>query len=105
MPDPSLPSAIPAYLERQHVDAIRVDALTGDASDRRYFRVLRRNGPSRVLALHVEPFDPDALPFCRVAQLLAAMPLPETIFVCSFDMGQAPPPLTGPHLRARQLAA
>ena len=50
--------------------------LTGDASDRRYFRVLRRNGPSRVLALHVEPFDADAQPFCRVAQLLAAMPLP-----------------------------
>jgi N-acetylmuramate 1-kinase len=50
--------------------------LTGDASDRKYFRVLRRNDPSIVLALHAESFDPDGLPFLRVARLLQAMPLP-----------------------------
>jgi N-acetylmuramate 1-kinase len=75
---PVLPEAVTAYLERSGLgaEATTVLPLTGDASDRRYFRVLRRDGPSRVLALHAEAFDPDALPFCRVAQLLAAMPLP-----------------------------
>lgn len=78
MPAPVLPDRITAYLERSGLatEATTVLPLTGDASDRRYFRVLRRRGPSRVLALHVEPFDPDTLPFCRVAQLLAAMPMP-----------------------------
>jgi aminoglycoside/choline kinase family phosphotransferase len=78
MSAPVLPDRITAYLERSGLatEATTVLPLTGDASDRRYFRVLRRRGPSRVLALHVEPFDPDALPFCRVAQLLAAMPMP-----------------------------
>jgi aminoglycoside/choline kinase family phosphotransferase len=73
-----LPERVTAYLERSGLgaEATTVLPLTGDASDRRYFRVLRRNGPSRVLALHVDTFDPDALPFSRVAQLLAAMPLP-----------------------------
>jgi N-acetylmuramate 1-kinase len=78
MSAPEVPDRVAVYLERTGLgaEATTVLPLTGDASDRRYFRVLRRNGPSRVLALHVEPFDPDALPFCRVAQLLAAMPLP-----------------------------
>ncbi len=75
---PALSERVAVYLERSGlgVEATTVLSLTGDASDRRYFRVLRRNGPSRVLALHVEPFDPDRQPFCRVAQLLGAMPLP-----------------------------
>jgi aminoglycoside/choline kinase family phosphotransferase len=78
MSAPVLPDRVTAYLERSGLgaEATTVLPLTGDASDRRYFRVLRRTGPSRVLALHVDPFDPGALPFCRVAQLLAAMPLP-----------------------------
>lgn len=78
MAAPVLPDPITTYLERSGLiaEATTVLPLTGDASDRRYFRVLLRSGPSRVLALHVEPFDPDALPFCRVAQLLAAMPMP-----------------------------
>jgi len=78
MSAPVLPDRVTAYLERSGLgaEATTVLPLTGDASDRRYFRVLRRDGPSRVLALHGEPFDADALPFCRVAQLLAAMPLP-----------------------------
>jgi aminoglycoside/choline kinase family phosphotransferase len=78
MSAPALPDRITTYLERSGLgsEATTVLPLTGDASDRRYFRVLRRRGPSRVLALHVEPFDPDTLPFCRVSQLLAAMPMP-----------------------------
>ena len=74
----ALPDRVTAYLERSGLAAetASVLPLTGDASDRRYFRVLRRSGPARVLALHVEPFDAGKLPFCRVAQLMAAMPLP-----------------------------
>jgi N-acetylmuramate 1-kinase len=73
-----LPDRVTTYLERSGLagEIATVLPLTGDASDRRYFRLLRRAGPSRVLALHVEPFDPGAQPFCRVAQLLSAMPLP-----------------------------
>ena len=73
-----LPGNITTYLERSGM-APRVASvlpLTGDASDRRYFRVLRREEPSVVFALHAEPFDADRLPFVRVAGLFEAMPLP-----------------------------
>jgi aminoglycoside/choline kinase family phosphotransferase len=73
-----LPANITTYLERSGM-APRVSSvlpLTGDASDRRYFRVLRREDSSLVFALHTEPFDADRLPFVRVAGLFDAMPLP-----------------------------
>ena len=54
----------------------KVLPLTGDASDRQYFRVLMRNEPSQVLALHTGPIDFEALPFVNVARLLASMPVP-----------------------------
>ena len=54
----------------------RVVPLSGDASDRRYFRVLLRDAPSQVLAVHPGPLDFDALPFVNVARLLEAMRLP-----------------------------
>ena len=54
----------------------RVMPLTGDASDRRYFRVLLRDGESIVLALHAGPIDFATLPFANVAELLQQMPLP-----------------------------
>jgi aminoglycoside/choline kinase family phosphotransferase len=54
----------------------RVVPLTGDASDRRYFRVLPHEGPPQVLAVHPGPIDFDALPFVNVAHLLSAMPVP-----------------------------
>jgi aminoglycoside/choline kinase family phosphotransferase len=50
--------------------------LTGDASDRRYYRVLVRQEPSQVLAVHPGPIEFDRLPFVNVARLLAAMPVP-----------------------------
>ena len=49
----------------------RVVPLTGDASDRRYFRVLLPDAPSIVLALYSAPFDVRSLPFVNVATLLA----------------------------------
>jgi N-acetylmuramate 1-kinase len=54
----------------------KVVPLTGDASDRRYFRVLLSNGESAVLALHAGPIEFASLPFANVADLLQKVPLP-----------------------------
>ena len=54
----------------------RVVPLTGDASDRRYFRIIPADGPSIVLALHAGPIDFASLPFARVGELLQQIPLP-----------------------------
>ena len=56
--------------------AAKVVPLTGDASDRRYFRVLLRDEPAQVLAVHPGPIDFAALPFVNVARLLSEMPVP-----------------------------
>ena len=75
-PDDAL-TRVQAYLERARVPSPRVVTLTGDASDRRYFRILTPGTPSSfVLAAYATPFDYDALPFVNVARLLAAMPVP-----------------------------
>jgi hypothetical protein len=55
---------------------VRVVPLTGDASDRRYFRLIASDGVSSVLALHAQPFEFEALPFVNVARLFQAVPLP-----------------------------
>ena len=55
---------------------VRVVPLTGDASDRRYFRIISPDGPSTVLALHAEAIDFATLPFASVARLLQEVPLP-----------------------------
>ncbi len=69
---------IDGYLHRSGLSARspRVVPLTGDASDRRYFRILTPESPSIVLSLHNGPFDYKTLPFVNVAQLLAQMPVP-----------------------------
>ena len=54
----------------------RVVPLTGDASDRRYFRIIPADGPSIVLALHAGPIDFASLPFASVGELLKRIPLP-----------------------------
>ena len=71
-PHRSLPARPPARTAR----AARVVPLTGDASDRRYFRIIRPDGASIVLALHAGPIDFASLPFANVAELLRQMPLP-----------------------------
>jgi aminoglycoside/choline kinase family phosphotransferase len=53
-----------------------VVALTGDASDRRYFRVLVPHDASQVLAVHPGTIDFEQLPFVNVSGLLTAMPVP-----------------------------
>ncbi|RPJ81358.1 MAG: hypothetical protein EHM13_10550, partial [Acidobacteria bacterium] len=75
---PSVPPEVSAYLERSGLTALGASAfaLTGDASDRRYFRVQKPGGESLVVALHAAPFDYETLPFVNVARLLQRIPLP-----------------------------
>jgi aminoglycoside/choline kinase family phosphotransferase len=54
----------------------RVVPLTGDASDRKYYRILPKEGDPFVLAVHATAIDAEALPFVNVARLLEAMPVP-----------------------------
>ena len=54
----------------------RVVPLTGDASDRRYYRVLPPGSRPFVLALYAQSFDVNTLPFVNVARLLERMPVP-----------------------------
>ena len=63
----------------------KVVPLTGDASDRRYFRVLLRDEPSQVLAVHPGPICFETLPFVNVAQLLTAMRLPVPLILGHSD--------------------
>jgi aminoglycoside/choline kinase family phosphotransferase len=69
---------IESYLRRSGLASHnpRVVPLTGDASDRRYFRVLLPDGASIVLSLYSEAFDFDTLSFANVARLLGQMPVP-----------------------------
>jgi aminoglycoside/choline kinase family phosphotransferase len=50
--------------------------LTGDASDRKYFRVLMGSAPTQVLAVHPQAIDFERLPFANVSRLYSAMPVP-----------------------------
>ena len=54
----------------------RVVPLTGDASDRKYFRIIAADGASYVLALHAGPIEFAVLPFANVGGLLQQIPLP-----------------------------
>src|SRR5262245_5247705 len=69
---------IDAYLASSAPDVrgTRVVPLTGDASDRRYYRILRRDEAPQVLAVHPGAIDFDALPFVNVANLFSLMPVP-----------------------------
>jgi len=71
----TLPAPVQTYLDRNGISGARVVALTGDASDRRYFRVLP-GSDSFVLAVYSAPFDVNTLPFVNTARLFASMPVP-----------------------------
>ena len=64
------------YLSEMGLAARTIVPLTGDASDRRYFRVLVTDGPPVVIAVHQGPIDFATMPFVAVARLLASVPLP-----------------------------
>ncbi len=81
---------IDSYLQRSGLAARgpRVVPLTGDASDRRYFRVLITDGPSIVLSLYSAPFDFSKMSFVNVARLLERMPVPiPTVIGHAEDIG------------------
>jgi aminoglycoside/choline kinase family phosphotransferase len=72
-----VPEPISSYLARAgFADRARVVPLTGDASDRRYFRVIEESGTTSVLALYGAPFDYGKLTFVNVARLFQDVPLP-----------------------------
>jgi aminoglycoside/choline kinase family phosphotransferase len=55
---------------------VRVVPLTGDASTRQYFRILRPDTPSVVLAVYDTAFAFEELPFVNVCRLFTNIPLP-----------------------------
>lgn len=66
----------------------RVVPLTGDASDRRYYRVLPPGSKPFVLALYAQSFDVHTLSFVNVARLLERMPVPvPTVLGHADDVG------------------
>jgi aminoglycoside/choline kinase family phosphotransferase len=75
---PDVQTRIERYLQQSGLAALnpRVMPLTGDASDRRYFRVLLPDVESVVLAVHAGPIEYATLPFANVAELLQQVPLP-----------------------------
>lgn len=78
------------YLRRSGLGsrAARIVPLTGDASDRRYYRILAAETPSIVLSLYSAPFDFDTLSFVNVARLLDQMPVPiPTVLGHADDIG------------------
>ncbi len=66
------------YLAEQQLTAqtLKVMPLTGDASDRRYYRVLLKDARPIVLALHSGPIDYASMPFVAIARLLSEVPVP-----------------------------
>ena len=66
------------YLAEQRLtgQTLKVVPLTGDASDRRYFRVLLKDARPIVLALHAGPIDYASMPFVSIARLLSEVPVP-----------------------------
>jgi aminoglycoside/choline kinase family phosphotransferase len=72
----SLPRAVDQYLDRTGHRGARVVALTGDAGDRRYFRVFPPGHETFVVAMYAAPFAYASLPFVNTAELFAAMPVP-----------------------------
>ncbi len=76
VPSTSLPAPVARYLTRAGLDGASVVPLTGDASDRRYFRVGHPTAASAIVALYAAPFEDASLPFLNVARLFAAAALP-----------------------------
>jgi len=76
--DVSVRDRVDAFLERSGLArrGARVVPLTGDASDRRYLRVLVPGASSIVLAVHAGPFDYATLPFVNVAELFLRLSIP-----------------------------
>ncbi len=85
--DGQLREAIDRFLTESRLVAgrPRVVPLTGDASDRRYFRIIPSDGASIVLALHAGPIQFASLPFANVAELMQQIPLPVPLILGHSD--------------------
>ena len=53
----------------------RLEALAGDASDRRFVRVIPPGANSLVLVVHERPIDPETLPLICVAEVFRELPV------------------------------
>jgi aminoglycoside/choline kinase family phosphotransferase len=75
---PDTRARVDACLQRARLEdpQVRVVPLTGDASTRQYFRILRPDNPSVVLAVYDAPFTFSELPFVNVCRLFTSIPLP-----------------------------
>jgi N-acetylmuramate 1-kinase len=73
------------FLHERGLDGARVVPLTGDASDRKYFRVIAGDGSSMVLALYAGPIELASLPFANVAELFGRVPLPVPALLAHSD--------------------
>ena len=78
-------SRIDQFLAGLGLAGARVVPLTGDASDRRYFRILVRDEPTQVLAVHPGPIEFERMPFVNVARLFSTLPLPVPAIVGHSD--------------------
>ena len=67
---------IDQFLTERGLTGARVLPLTGDASDRRYFRVNLGDDGTQVLAVHPGPIDFASMPFVKIAKLLSLLPVP-----------------------------
>jgi aminoglycoside/choline kinase family phosphotransferase len=76
------------FLTERGLTGARVVPLTGDASDRRYFRVILPDDGTQVLAVHPGAIEFAQMPFVKVAQLLSLLPVPvPAILSYSDDLG------------------
>ncbi len=62
----------------------RVEALTGDASDRRFFRLRPPGLSPMILMLHADPFDLDSMPFFLHARFFHDLGAPVPQIIASY---------------------
>ena len=67
---------IDRFLTERGLTGARVLPLTGDASDRRYFRVILKDDGTQVLAVHPGAIEFSTMAFVKVAELLSLLPVP-----------------------------
>ena len=86
-PNADLRARLDRYLQASGlaVSGATIVPLTGDASDRRYYRILQASGESIVLALHAGPIEFATLPFANVRELFAQVPLPVPVILGHSD--------------------
>jgi aminoglycoside/choline kinase family phosphotransferase len=81
--DSSPDERVDAYLRERYgerVADVTVQALFGDASTRRYYRVLDGERVA-IISLNPEPFEPESLPFMVIRNLMSGwgLPVPEIV--------------------------